>query len=80
MEFAGMISRDFFFAFKGSKYKILTEEEFLTKCSQKKLKLTVAKQLRMRFIKMLEKNDIGLESKNSVNFSTINYKNQKGKK
>jgi len=43
MEFAGMISRDFFFAIKGSKYKILTQEEFLSRCSQKKLKLTVAK-------------------------------------
>eukprot|EP00349_Pseudokeronopsis_sp_Brazil_P006383 CAMPEP_0202968546 /NCGR_PEP_ID=MMETSP1396-20130829/13894_1 /ASSEMBLY_ACC=CAM_ASM_000872 /TAXON_ID= /ORGANISM="Pseudokeronopsis sp., Strain Brazil" /LENGTH=112 /DNA_ID=CAMNT_0049694981 /DNA_START=331 /DNA_END=665 /DNA_ORIENTATION=+ len=72
-----MISREFFFTLKGGRYKILSQEEFLARCKTKKLKLTVAKQLRMRFLKMLEERQDGVEPKNSVNFSTVNYGGKK---
>lgn len=71
-----MMSRDFFFVKndKNSHFTLLSKESFLEKLKLKKFKPIVAKDIRYRLIKMLESKVGLIDTRNSINFSTINFK------
>lgn len=68
-EFAGLISRDFFF--NKNTLKLRSKEEFITKCTSKKFSLVKPQEIRERFIQSVEQK--ANFARNSINFSTVNY-------